>query len=273
MRTTAVEREIVRQAEAFWRQAGLVEDFPRALERPVLWALPLAIVKLPRLGLDSLRQWLRRRQISVYPGVRDRPLRGCLVARGGQGFVFVDGCDPDDERRLSLGHEVAHFIRDYLRPRHKAIQALGEEIIEVLDGRRAPTPEEQLAGVFKRVHVGVFTHLLERNAAGNVDRIDILVAEDAADRLALELLAPKEQVLRRVGLKTEPSGQPQQVATRVLVRDFGLPPSAAKRYANFLVNGQTPPRSFREWLGENEESNPVELSRAIGKRGADGRPT
>lgn len=264
-----MEREIVLQAKAFWRQAGFAEAFPRAMEQPILWALPLAIVKLPRLGLESLRQWLRRRQISVYPGVVDRPLRGCLVARGGQGFVFVDGCDPDDERRFSLAHEAAHFIRDYLQPRRKAIQALGEGITAVLDGRRVPTPEEQLAGVLKRVRVGVFTHLLERNGAGGTDRTDVIQAEDAADRLALELLAPKADVLRRL----KAAGDTQESAIHILGREFGLPDPVARRYARFLVHGQAPERSFREWLGEPQDANSVELPRAIGKRGIDDRPT
>jgi hypothetical protein len=157
-----MDNECARQAKQFWDQVGYVEPFPRSLERAVLWALPLGIVKLPRLGLSAMRSWLCRRGIDVYPGAPDRPLHGCLIARGGQGFVFLDGCDADDERRFSLAHEVAHFLRDYLGPRQRALDALGDGIADVLDGQREPTVDERLAGVLRGARLGMFTHLLER---------------------------------------------------------------------------------------------------------------
>ena len=47
--------------DLFWRQAGGVEPFPRKLERAVLLALPIAIIKLPRLHTNSIEKWLSNR--------------------------------------------------------------------------------------------------------------------------------------------------------------------------------------------------------------------
>src|SRR6188768_3276518 len=92
------------RADRFWRCAGVCETFPRSLERAVLWAVPLAVMKLPRLGLSELRTWLRHRGQSVSLDGPDRPLRACLIARNGRGIVVLDGTDTEDERRLSLAH-------------------------------------------------------------------------------------------------------------------------------------------------------------------------
>jgi hypothetical protein len=58
------DQEFAARAASFWDQAGITEPFPRTLERAVAWALPLAVVKLPRLGLLELRNWLEQRNIN-----------------------------------------------------------------------------------------------------------------------------------------------------------------------------------------------------------------
>jgi len=244
------DRDIKREANAFWEQVGRIEPFPRSLEHSVLWALPLGIVKLPRLGLSTMRSWLHRRGIDVYPDSADRPLRGCLIAGGGQGFVFLDGCDPDDERRFSLAHEVAHFLKDYVAPRERLFAALGPQIGDVLDGRREPTVDERLAGVLRGVPLGTFTHLLDRRLDGLACRLDIIDAEDRADKLALELLAPRANALSQLTaarLKWLSPDAPS-AAAGILAKDFGLPHAVAERYGTLLVLAHRRPRTFRQWL-------------------------
>ena len=101
--------QISRIAEDFWRLVRRPEPFPRVLESSVAWALPLAIVKLPRLSIFELINWLEQREISISFQAADRRLRACLVARNGRGFVFLDGADVQDEQRFSLAHEIAHL--------------------------------------------------------------------------------------------------------------------------------------------------------------------
>jgi len=107
------EQEIAARADIFWQLAGDVEPFPRSLERAIAWALPLTLVKLPHLNIRNLRVWLDQFDIPCMFSHLDRDLRACLVAKLGRGIIFLDGSDPDDERRFSLAHEVAHFILDY----------------------------------------------------------------------------------------------------------------------------------------------------------------
>ena len=52
----------------------------------------------------------------------------------GTAYCLVDANDPDNERRFTTAHELAHFLLDYAEPRRKAIEALGEGIVPVLDG-------------------------------------------------------------------------------------------------------------------------------------------
>lgn len=61
-----IDREPAFWAERFWSLVGRTEPFPRSLESSVGWALPLAIVKLPRLGLSELQRWLLKRDIHLH---------------------------------------------------------------------------------------------------------------------------------------------------------------------------------------------------------------
>ena len=239
------------RADRFWRCAGVCETFPRSLERAVLWAVPLAVMKLPRLGLSELRTWLRHRGQSVSLDGPDRPLRACLIARNGRGIVVLDGTDTEDERRLSLAHELAHFLLDYLEPRERAVSAFGPTALEILDGIRPPSIQERVAGVLKGVTVNVHLHILERSVTGDVNRLNVLDAEDRADRLALELLAPRDVVLQQLsemGVQWSAHAAVDKAAA-VLTNRFGLPAAVADNYGRFLVSSRRAHTTFRDWLG------------------------
>jgi hypothetical protein len=237
-------------AERFWRLVGRVEPFPRSLESSVAWALPLTIVKLPHLGLAELRTFLSRKGVRLRVSGPDRALKACLLARAGRGLVVLDGTDPGNEQRVSLAHEVSHFLVDYLHPRQVALGVLGETGHEVLDGLRLPTLQERLTGMLRGVELGVYTHLMERSSVGEVNRLEVLKAEDRADRIALELLAPRQTVLRRLdgGEIGRPDDTALRAATKTLEKDFGLPSEIAEQYGRRLVLGRRSTRSFRKWL-------------------------
>ncbi len=245
------DKEIVRCAEKFWRLVGKYEPFPRALEAPILWALPVAIVKLPHLGLKEIQQWLVERNIVLDFRTPSRAVRACLIAKAGKGIIFLDGCDTSDEQRLSLAHELAHYLKDYLEPREKALKTFGETINEVLDAIRPPTPTERLAGILKSVPIGIFTDLIERSSAGDIHRMAILEAEDFADQLAIELLAPNKVVVRHLEAQgiVWKSDNANDLCCHMLMAVFGLPADVAKEYSDMLIMAGSQPKSFREWLG------------------------
>lgn len=247
-----VEHWIRRLADDFWAAAGASEPFPRDLEAPTLWALPVAIIKIPRLGLASVRDWLEQRNLVSHPALRspDRGLHGCLVVHGGEGIIFLDGADPAHERRVSLAHELAHFLVDYHAPRTRVVRRLGEDALSVLDNRRLPTGDERVVAALLGVSLAPHVHLLARDTTGAVDRAFIYGAESRADRLALELLAPTEAVWSRVAVDGVPSRGPRLVGalTELLAGEFGLPAAVAQRYARDLAGPSGEP-SARAWLG------------------------
>jgi len=212
-------------AGRFWAAAGPPPPFPRDLAGPATVALMLRVAALPALSLDGVRGWLARVGIPVPVGEPDRPLRGCLVGWASAGVVFLDVDDPAAERRFTLAHEVAHFLRDYDAVRRAAARRLGPDILAVLDGRRPATPGERVRGVLRDIPVAAHVHLLRRDDAGRPRSAAEQAAEAAADRLAFELLAPADVL---------PAGDGPGPLTARLEGAFGLPPAAAAAYARLL---------------------------------------
>jgi hypothetical protein len=140
--------------------------------------------------------------------------------------VFLDADDPPAERRFSLAHEIAHFLRDYWSSREKTTTRLGPAVAKVLDGDRQATPAERIQAILRNVPIAAFAHLLRRDESGRPLTPTEAAAEAAADRLAFELLAPEEAL-----------GNSRDQARLVdrLVDEFGLPPAPATRYAAILV--------------------------------------
>lgn len=229
---------VVELAERFWAAAGPPPPFPRDLSIPAVTGLRVRVVRLPGLRLGRVREWLGRCGVSCPADEPDRPLRACLVARAGVGFVFLDAADPPDERRFSLAHEVAHFLRDYDAPRRAVAVRLGPAAVEVLDGKRPATAEERVHAVLRQVPVAAHVHLLRRDEDGRPHSPAEREAEAAADRLAFELLAPADLF----------TGADPETLAGQLRRISGFPPGPAAVYAAVLVPPPPPPDPFLERL-------------------------
>jgi hypothetical protein len=244
-----------RLAEGFWRAAGGEWPFPRDLEGAVPWALPLAVQQVPGLRVRDVEVWLNHHAVPLRLRCPDRPLRGCLVAHAGRGVVLLDALDPADERRLTLAHEVAHFLLDYREPRRRAERRLGRGILAVLDGLRPSTLQERADAMLSGVRLGVCTHLLDRGPGGVWSAGAVADSEHSADRLALELLAPADEVWRRVERRDRPARHAASVAAVVdaLHREFGLPAAVAEGYGRALGERWFGGPSIREWLGLIQE--------------------
>lgn len=239
--------------DRFWGENVPPQAFPRDLHLPILINLPIAIIEIDGLTVDSLGQWLQRHQLPALAAVTDRPLRGCLAAYTGVGILFVDRSDEPNERRLTLAHEVGHFVVDYLLPREDVARRR-PDLLAVLDGDRAATDAERFDALLADVPVGFHTHLLERDSHGGHLSSATAEVEDRAERLALELLAPLHAVLQ----ETE---QDPQTVLRV---GFGLPPGVATRYGNYIQRLRPPhPRSLLEAIGLTEPSDAVAGLRTV----------
>lgn len=217
-------------ARQFWTRTGLPESFPRPIERAVSRSLPLTIVKLPEVTVRHIEQYLMQRGLCGPLPRDDRDMMGCLFAYRGHGIIFVCGADDPSEQRFTIAHDAAHFIMDYLAPRKTIVRELGDRVLDVLDGRRPPTINERAMALLRRVQLGPHIHILPRkmwHACGSseVSFESQLVqsAEDSADALGLELVAPRQFVCQMVTQFAADYPQPEHRCD-LLGAYFGLPP-------------------------------------------------
>jgi hypothetical protein len=229
-------------AASFWAAAGAPQPYPRTLLGPIAIAVPLTVVFPPRLTIASILSWLRQNGIDCKLTSPDRSLRACLVARHGHGFAFIDGTDSPDERRFSLAHELAHFLRDYLHPRCRVEKSLGPEALEVLDGHRPANADERLHALLSSTSIGYHIHLMDREVGTGAPSRGVADAETCADRLAYDLLAPAGGVLAAIAAvqRTTPAR-----LVNLLTRQFGLPARQAAHYADVILS---PPKRSDPWL-------------------------
>jgi hypothetical protein len=252
MKTRFPDPEIVSIAESFWEEAGPPsEAWPRDIEDVLSFALPITPVPLHGLRVSAIQAWLDRRKMPCFFPCHDRDLRGCLVADRGVGFIFIDASDSEAERRFTLAHEAAHFLLEYHLPRRRAVADLGTEYLNVLDGLREPTLDERVVAWSCSIQSTPHIHLMEPEGGGRMTRPDVWKAENRADDLALELLAPADEVTKR----TNPNQMHPTYFTFVsdvvteLTSTFELPKSVARRYAHRLAASQIGEPSVLTSLG------------------------
>jgi hypothetical protein len=240
----------------FWRRAGGGQEFPRDVVAAASWVLPLCVVELPGLTISSVGDWLREREIPV-PDLPPRPLHACLVARGGEGVLLLDANDAADERRYSAAHEIGHFLRDHLLPRERHFRRCGAGALAVLDGERAASLDERLDALLSETSLQPWTHLLDRDAGGDVRSERVAAAEQAADGLAIELLAPIVEVEHRFStLLVRNTPTTRSMLGERLVTEFGLPNSIARAYAGWILRRQASTQPLRHWLEGNVDRGP-----------------
>ena len=218
-------------ADRFWadvRESSPV--FPRDLVDDLVWAATVTPVALPGLSIDAVNAWLSDRARDLRLTIPNRRLRACILVQHGSGVLFVDASDPDDERRFSVAHELAHYLIEYDDRRRRASARLGESILPVLDGRRAASWDERLGAILGGVSLDARLHFMERTPDGHLPGREVSTAEQRADELAFELLAPFDAVRARL-----PDPAARSDVEAVLRRTFGLPAVPATAYASRLA--------------------------------------
>jgi len=216
-------------AREFWKGTGIASAFPRDIEKGVALKLPLAVVKLPRVTVPAVRRWLDERRLRARVPNDHRELMGCLVAYRGLGIIFVCGADPTDEQRLTVAHETAHFLRDYLLPRHDVLETLGDRIAEVLDGKRPPIPAERANAILSHIQLGPHVHLFPRMGIDEDSDPTVAAAESRADGLGIELVAPRKRVFNFLRVVSA-ARQRQEEILADLAEHFGLPAHVFERF-------------------------------------------
>jgi hypothetical protein len=242
-------------AAAFWAAAGGPEPFPRRLRGPIARsAFDVTIKELPGLTARGAARYLAGLGVPWGHGGPNRPLRACLAAWDGAGFILLDAEDGPEEQTFSLAHELAHFLRHYWAPRQRACRRLGEGAAAVLDGRRAPTPAQRVDALLGGVALSLHVHLMERGPRRELLSQATAVAEEEADRLAYELLAPAAAVAGRVA---EMAGTASRGRLAEILRtQFGLPAAPAEDYALALLPEVPADPLLRDLFGASSEPRP-----------------
>lgn len=206
--------------------------FPRDLAESAPFALPVSIVLREGLTTTAVIETLAVATGRTPRALKERRLRGCLVAHRGSGMIFLDQ-DEESDKRFALAHELAHFVGHYLVRRELAIARMGAGVVEVLDGVRPPTAQERLTGILSGCRLGTFTDVMERDEGVPLTAAAEIV-EYEADEAAFHALAPIGSVIKRIFERNEIV---ERLATqRCLVEDFGLSASDADRHAPRIVN-------------------------------------
>ena len=216
-------------AREFWNGTALGTVFPRDIEKAVALKVSLALVKLPRVTVPLVRMWLQERHLRACVPNDGRDLMGCLVAYRGLGIAFIAGADSAEEQRLTIAHETAHFLRDYFLPRRELLTELGDEVADVLDGKRAPRSSERAKAVLTHVRLGPHVHLMPRDGRDEESDAAVAASEDRADALGLELVAPRVRILSIVRTASKANSTPEDICTGLGER-FGLPPHVFRRF-------------------------------------------
>lgn len=226
------------------------KSWPVDLIRLIAFSLPLTVEEIPELNLSDIEHWLASRVRAYRFPCSNRQLHGCLIVDEGTGFVFIDSNDTDAEKRFTLAHEVAHFLNDYFLPRQRVVRNLGEGILDVLDGKRQPTVDERLNSIILDVPLKTYMHLFEHDGSGNFMNNTNWKAENKADRLGLEIMAPAKMVcddLILTGAIRDYSHCFKE-AQKLLGKKYGLPVWCINNYARRIANCLTGNESFfKRW--------------------------
>jgi len=238
-------------AQDFWSSTPVKYTTPCNLAHAAQSIFPISITSFPNLALEPVRLWFESRNIPLPVRHGGRRLRACLVAYEGMAMIFLDGTDPEHERRFSLAHELAHFILEYHLARLEAASVLGEGIIPVLDGKREATIEERLTGIFSGIDLGPFIHTMDRTEDGGIPSVEIQDSENLADLLALELVAPRKQVeifMNGKWEEWEKGGEAREQISHDASHLFGVPAYFIYEHLGLAALDKSTAQPFTTWL-------------------------
>ena len=225
-------------ASWFWNRAGGRPQYPANIGYAASCALDAAIMDVGGLTPRTAAARLARLGISLpaAPASDNRPLRGCVSVGPRGAIILIDADDSESERRFTIAHEVAHYILEARAHRDRAERVMGERYLDVLYGARQPTDAERVDALLKRVRSTPLSHFMDRSPDGGHGCGRTLSAECDADALALELLAPRSELSRRVrALRRVPFRRALNETARLAQDRYGLPQSIAREYSERLA--------------------------------------
>ena len=243
-------------ASWFWRRAGGRSTHPVDIGYAATCALEVGIRSVAGLTMFTAVDHLRRVGVRCPESVSERKLHGCIAVGPRGATILVEMHDADAQRRFTIAHEVSHYILEVRRHHRRAARRMGRDYVGILYGSREATPTERVDAWLKNVLFSPFAHFIDRTPGGGYGCGQTLEAECVADRLAIEILAPRAELRRAVRANRRlPLSAMINEARRIAEQRFGLPDTVAERYAVGIVWEMRGGRSIAERFGFGDHSS------------------
>ena len=257
-------------ANWFWKRAGGGPDFPADISYAAMCALEVYVEEVSDLTTVAAASRIEGVDIVIPDGVGERRIHGCLAVGRRGAAILVEKNDDDAQKRFTIAHECAHFILEVRTNQERAAIRLGNDFSSILHGLREATSIERIDARLHGVSSDPLVHFMDRTATGGYGCWRIHEAECLADDLAVEILAPRAELIARLS-SLGPMGFSESLsaARRIAERRFGLTETTAEWYCNRVVWQlmKGPSTAERFGLGRwSKPQNPVAFSAASGNR-------
>ena len=217
----------------FWKRAGGRSGYPANIAYAATCALEVYVDEIADLTPASAVAHVGRGGLWKIDGVDERSLHGCVIVGPSGGAVLVEKSDDEAEKRFTIAHEVSHYILEVKRHHERAADRLGPEFADALYGLREATPTERIDAWLNNARSEAFAHFMDRAPRGGYGCSRMLEVECRADDLALEILAPRSELV--AAISSTGFVESLKVARSISERRFGLPESVAELYASRVV--------------------------------------
>ncbi len=223
-------------ADWFWKRAGGKLGSPVDIGYAAMCALEVYVEEVSDLTTVTAASRMQGAGIRVPDGVSERRVQGCLAVGRRGAAILVEKNDDEAQKRFTIAHECAHFILEVRTNQERGAIRLGHDFTDVLHGLREAIPIERIDARFHNVRSDALVHFMDRTATDGYGCGRIHEAECLADDLALEILAPRAELVESLS-SFGPMGFSESLSAvrRIAERRFGLPDTIADWYANRVV--------------------------------------
>ena len=217
----------------FWRRAGGRFSYPADIAYAAMCALDVYVEEVAGLTPVRAAAYVGREGLWILDGADERSLHGCVIIGRSGAAILVEKNEDEAEKRFTVAHEVSHYILEVKQRHNRAADVMGQEFTDTLYGLREATPTERIDAWLNNTHSDALAHFMDRAPGGGYGCSRTLEAECVADDLALEILAPRSELM--AAISSVGFSESLKAARRISEGRFGLPEGVAERYASRIV--------------------------------------
>lgn len=248
---TTAKYKMERIAREFWATTKSEFRFNYDIINVVESALNVQLIRMPQLCPIKINSWLNSQHMDLQIENKGQNLHGALLIQNGTVLMFIDTTENATWQRYTLAHQVSRFLLEYQMPREQAILTLGKEIAGVLKGNDDASVTELVQSAFNDVSNKAYTLLIEKKENSAASYQEPSLTDNPADFLALELLAPRYQIIQETASKSVFLSYAgfKRKCRELLIGKYRIPTEIAHKYACELAGSVTNGPSFFSRFG------------------------